>query len=297
MKFNKKISFAILLVSSLIVLCSISAVSADSYGPNGFDVSNGGADAFTQLTANKNIYPTENMKVPKRYKEYENSTFQVAKGSKISYKAAVNTNGDFLVNNLKGTKVKSATINFGVGSTKKGTGWISQTYKKKGWYLIKVNINATCTAYDYFGNPINATGNITNGTKYYLVYVANKPQLSLSKVSITAKSQKDVNAYKKKGNINYLSIKVTNVGSVTTKATKIKMWYQDGNKTGKVHPKLKKFTVSAKVKSLKPGKSDNVIINFKIPKKYANYVKNLKLDSANKNKNQMSKAFNLYSFI
>ncbi|WP_225370167.1 hypothetical protein [Methanobrevibacter arboriphilus] len=53
--------------------------------------------------------------------------------------------------------------------------------KKSGWYLIKVNLNATFTKGYLFG--MDLPGNIINGTKIYLVYVENNPQLSITKVT------------------------------------------------------------------------------------------------------------------
>lgn len=297
MNINKKTKFGIFtILIAFFMLCSMASVFAGSYGGNGFEVNNNEADIFTQLSAkdvSNKIFSIEKNKVPSKYKKYENYTFQVAKGKKIYYKATINTDGDGLATNLKGTKVSRATIDFGDGTKKSGTGYISHAYKKTGYYLIKVTLSGTCTGFDLFGMQCNGTGKIINGTKYYVVYVANKPQLVLTKLTAGYTNQKDY----KKGNINFLSVKVSNVGSVSTKATKIKIWYQDPKKFGKVHSKLKSYTVSAKLKALKPGKSTSVRIYFKIPKKLAKYVKNIKLDSVSKNKNQMSRPINLYSFV
>ena len=270
-----------------------SAFAANSYGAESFNVSDEDADIFTQLGANKNIFSIDKSKIPAKYKQYENSAFQVPKGSAISYRALVNTAGDgMLVSNLKNAKVDSATIDFGDGTKKSGTGWISHTYKKAGWYVITVNIYGGCTGYDFFGNPGNGIGKISNGTKQYLIYVADKPQLVLSKISAGYTNKKDY----LKGNINFLSIQVTNVGSVSSKATKVSIWYEKLNEFGKVHPSLKKYTASANIVALKSGKSTTVRVYFKIPVKYASLWKNIKLDSANKNLNQISKVDNLYRF-
>lgn len=293
MNINKKTKFGIFtILIAAFLLCSTSAVFAVTFGGNGFEVNNNEADIFTQLSAkdvNNKIFSIEKNKIPKKYKQYENYTFQVAKGKKISYKATINTDGDGLATNLKGTKVSRATIDFGDGTKKSGTGYISHAYKKTGWYLIKVTLSGTCTGFDFFGMQCNGTGKINNGTKYYVVYVANKPQLALTKLTAGYTNQK--------GNINFLSVKVSNVGSVSTKATKIRIWYQDPKTFGKVNSKLKSYTASAKLKALKPGKSTTVRIYFKIPKKLASYVKDIKLDYGSKNKNQMSSLINLYSFV
>lgn len=294
MNINKTKAGIFIILITLFILCSISTTSAGSYGSNGFEVNNDESNGFTSLNVNKEVYSIDKNKIPKKYKQYEAYTYQIAKGKKISYKAVINTAGDGLglVTNLKGTKVKRATIDFGDGTKKVSTGWISHTYKKSGWYLIKVNLDGTCTGFDFFGTTCNGTGKINNGTKYYLFYVANKPQLSLTGITAGYTSQKN---YKNKY-ISFLDVKISNVGSLSTKATKIKIWYQDPKKFGKVHPKLKKYTATAYLKALKPGKSTSVRIYFKIPKALAKYVKNIRLDYLNKNKNQMSVSNNLYSF-
>ncbi|OQD59005.1 hypothetical protein MBBAR_6c01150 [Methanobrevibacter arboriphilus JCM 13429 = DSM 1125] len=287
--------FAIIL--AFLILFSISASSAYTIGNNGFEVTNHEADSFTQLSANKGIQTIEKNKVPKKWKSYKDYAFQVAKGNKIKYKASINSGGDILVTNLKGMKVKGATIDFGDGTKKKTTGWISHTYKKTGWYFITVNLNGSCTGYTLnFGNPqdVKANGKIINGTKIYLVKVTDAPQLSLSKSQPITAGYYSQKSYKK-GNIDYLVIKVANLGSKTSKATKVSMWYQkSGDKNiGKIHPKLKKYTASAKLKALKPGKSTKIILRFKIPKKYSKLVKNLRLGTSSLK--QISKRDALYT--
>ncbi len=164
--------FAILL--SFLVLFSISATWADGkYGTDGFEVTGPNADSFTQLSANKGIQTIEKNKIPKKWKSYKDYAFQVAKGNKIKYKASINSGGDIVVTNLKGMKVKGATIDFDDGTKKKTTKWISHTYKKTGWYLIKVNLNGSCNGYNYLFDGTNgkkelkANGKIINGTKIY----------------------------------------------------------------------------------------------------------------------------------
>lgn len=286
--------FAIIL--AFLILFSISASSAaSSYSDNGFTVTDNNADVFTQLSANKGIQTIEKNKVPKKWKAYESYTFQVAKGKKIKYKASINSAGDIIVSNLKNMKVSSATINFGDGTKKKTTGWISHTYKKTGWYFITVNLNGSCKGYDYLagGKGLKTSGKIINATKIYLVKVTDAPQLSLSKSQPITAGYYSQKSYRK-GTIDYLVIKVANLGSKTSKATKISMWYQkSGDKNiGKIHPKLKKYTASAKLKALKPGKSAKIILRFKIPKKYSKIVKNLRLGTSSLK--QISKRDALY---
>jgi len=300
--------FAILV--AFFMLFSISSVSANTgisiSSPDLFisdeklEANNTAANEYVGIRINKNAL-NNNKKVPAKFKDYANvNKFQVIKGSKISYRAVVNVDGDIqMATNLKNGKTKKASINFGDKSkTKKGIGWISHTYKKTGWYLIKVNMDGTCKGYTFFGTETNGTGTIKNGTKYYLVYVADKSQLTYTKIAITAKSQKDVTAYQKKGQINYLAITVKNIGTKNTKSTSISLFYADAKNLALnkavVDKKLKKFTGTAKLKSLKPGKSAVVVVKFTIPKKYANKKIILRLDSANKNTNQASKANNIY---
>lgn len=134
------------------------------------------------------------------------------------------------------------------------------------------------------------SGSITNTTKEYLVYVANKAQLSLNKISAGYYTQKDY----KKGNIKYLKVKITNTGSVTSKATKIKMWYPYTKKYSKIYSKLKKYTANGKLKALKPGKSTYVTLYFQIPKKYASLIKKLRIDYLKK-VNVVSRSDMLYT--
>lgn len=282
--------FAIIL--AFLILFSISTSSAVSLdGKGNFEVADHEAEKFTQLSANKGIQSIEKNKVHKKWKAYENYTFQVAKGNKIKYRASINSAGDGVFINLKNMKVKGAVIDFGDGTKKRTNGWVSHTYKKVGWYFIKVNLNGSCTGYTLnFGYPqdVKAKGKIINGTKIYLVKVTDAPQLSLGK------SQPITVGYANKGTIYSLVIKVANVGSKTSKATKISMWYQkSGDKNiGKIHPKLKKYTASAKLKALKPGKSAKIILRFKIPKKYSKIVKNLRLGTSSLK--QISKRDALY---
>lgn len=277
------------------ILCSISAASATN------STSNSGAnnglftdvnDNYVILSSNQKVFTIEKNKIPKKWKSYENKTFQVPTGKKIKYKASVNSNG-FLIYNLEGIKIKSAIIDFGDGTKKKTTNWVSHTYKRSGYYLIKVTIlNAT---FDKSKSIVtdNGRGNgtITNLTREYLVKATYAPQLSVGKITA---GYYNYNNYKK-GNINYLDIKVSNIGSKYSKKTLISMWYQKkgDNNFGKVNPKLKKYTKSAKLKALAPGKSAIVRLYFSIPKKYSKLAKNLRLGS--KSLTQISKRDALYN--
>lgn len=286
----KKIGIFTILITFL-MLCSIAASFAGTGigGMKDIDYS----ENYVQLSVNQKIYSVEKSTIPSKYKQYENKTFQVAKGKKTQYKASVNSAGN-LFYDLKGVKVKKASIDFGDGTKKTSTGWISHSYKKAGWYKIKVTIiEATFT--DSKSGLISSSdmsGEITNTTREYLVKVTNKAQLDITgNITSYSSNKKDY----KKGNINYLTVKVTNTGSVTSKATKIKIWYQDPKKFGKVYSKYKKYTKSAKLKALKPGQSTTVKIYFSIPKKLSKLVKNIRLDSLNK-VNMISRSDSIYSF-
>jgi len=285
-KKTKIVIFAILVAFFMLTFISTNFAATSVGGMKDIDYN----ENYVKLNANKQVYSIEKSKIPKKLKSYEDKTFQVAKGKKIKYKASVNAAGN-LFYNLKGIKVKKASVNFGDGNKKTTTGWIAHTYKKSGWYKIKVTIiEATftnCSSDMIYSQDMS--GSITNTTKEYLVYVANKPQLSLSMISAGYYTKKNY----QKGNIDYLVIKVANLGSKASKATKISMWYQKpGNKNiGKVYSKLKKYTASAKLKALKPGKTAKIILKFKIPKKYSKLVKNLRLGTSSLNQISKSNAF------
>jgi hypothetical protein len=272
------------------MLCSISASSAtiNINKTGNFIITNDFnniANTYAGLGANNKVYSIEKKKVPKSIKQYENYTFQVSKGKKIKYRGAIKNGADF-----KGVTIKSSYINFGDGTKKKSTGWISHTYTKTGWKKITVTFNATFKEYNFWG--VTASGKICDATAIYWVYIANKAQPDLRSISKYSSNAKDF----KKGNVNFITIKVTNFGSVTSKATKIKVWYQDPKKFGKVYNKLKKYTATAKLKALKPGKSTAVRIYFKIPKKYSKLVKNISLDYLKK-VNVISRRDTVYSFV
>jgi len=280
-----------LVIAVFFMFCSISASSAGlNIGSNQITVTNDGDNAsngYAQLGVNGIIYSIEKSKIPKKYKKYENYTFQASKNKKIKYIASVNSQA--LLSNMSGVKIKDACINFGDGTKTKSNGWITHTYAKSGWYKLTVSFNATFSKVSWGNMTFN--GSINGATKEYLIYVTDKPQLALSKLNYGCTNYKDY----KKGNINYLDVKVTNVGSTSSKATKIKIWYEKPNKYGTVYPKLKKYTKSANLKALKPGQSTTVRIYFSIPKKYSKIWKDIRLDSLYR-VNQINRASALYRF-
>ncbi|MBZ9571645.1 hypothetical protein KQY27_08815 [Methanobrevibacter sp. TMH8] len=289
MNINKtKIGIFAILIAFLII-CSVSTVSAAMNINNGKvtinnDLDNA-ANNYAGLGGSGNIFAIEKSKIPKSIKKHAQNTFQVAKGKKVRYKGATKSGMA-----VEGVKIKSSYINFGDGTKKRSSGWISHAYKNSGWKKITVTFNATFTKFN-IGGLGTYSGKIQDATAIYYVYVANRPQLVLNAVKAGYSNYRDY----KRGNINFLKVKVSNVGSLSTKATKIKIWYQYPKKFGKVHPKLKKYTATAKIKALRSGQSAIITIYFKIPKKLAKYVKNIRLDSLNRNKNQIYRANNLYS--
>ncbi len=291
LNINKQKIGILLIITIFFMLFTISATSASISGPGNVKITDESGNDYGQLSSNTKVYSIEKDKIPKKWKNYENYTFQVAKNKVIKYKASINPNGNPLITNMSGVKVKNAYIDFGDGTKKRTTKWISHAYKKSGWYKITIKFNATFEKCMFLGMESSGTGEIINGTKEYLVYVTNKPQLTISNITSGYTSYAN---YKKK-NINYLDIKVTNIGSTKSKATKIKMWYQKpGDENfGKIYPKLKKYTKSAKLKALSAEKSAIVRIYFNIPKKYQKLWKNIKLDSLNR-VNQIDRDATLY---
>jgi hypothetical protein len=242
------------------------------------------SNAYAQLNVNGIIYPM-NGKLPKNYGKYRNSTFQVSTGSKIKYQTSVRSQG--LLTNITGVNIKNSSINFGDGTKTTSNGWVAHTYKKSGWYKILIRFDATFKKASFLGGNVNGT--ILGATKEYLVYVSTKPQLALNQISCGYNSFKN---YKNK-NVDYLMVKVANVGSAASKSTQIKIWYEQPHKVGAVYSKLKSYTRSATIKALKPGESTLVQVKFSIPHKYAKLWKDILLDSLNK-LNQFDKSATLY---
>lgn len=66
------------------MLCSIAASFAGTGigGMKDIDYS----ENYVQLSVNQKIYSVEKSTIPSKYKQYENKTFQVAKGKKLNIK-------------------------------------------------------------------------------------------------------------------------------------------------------------------------------------------------------------------
>lgn len=138
-------------------------------------------------------------------------------------------------------------------TTKKQVSSVMHTFKKVGNY--KVNIY-------YKGTSDNI--NLENTEEFITVKVVKKPDLILKEVKY-ARNGKDVVG---------LAAIVKNKGAASSKACYIEIGYKD--------KRLNKYTKSARISVLKPGKSTSVIIKFQIPYKYRNYVKYAKVDSTNR---------------
>lgn len=286
MKIKSKLGLIAILAVSM--LCSLTASTAYvNFGNHSVTVTNYGdnsSNGYAQLNVNGIIYPMDG-KLPKNYEKYKNTTFQVSTGNTIKYQTSVRSQG--LLSNITGVNIKNSYINFGDGTKTSSKGWVAHTYKKSGWYKILISFNATFKNASCMGQNVNGT--IIGATKEYLVYVSKKPQLALTQISCGYNSFKN---YKNK-NVDYLVVKVANVGSAASKATQIKIWYEQPNKVGAVYSKLKGYTKSANLKALKPGESTTAIVYFNIPKKYAKLWKDVLLDSLNK-LNQFDKGATLY---
>lgn len=128
---------------------------------------------------------------------------------------------------------------------------VTHTFKKVGSYNVKVDIEGS--------NGINLIN-----TDFITVKVVKKPDLVLTKLNYVRKG-KDVVS---------VAATVKNKGTISSKACYMKLWYKD--------KKINKYTKTAKIQALKPGKSSTAIINFQIPYKYRNHIKYVKVDSTNK---------------
>ena|GEM_PF-3081901 len=274
---NIKSKLGIISILTILMIGSLTTSTAYvNMGNHSVTITNTGensSNAYAQLNVNGIIYPT-NGKLPKNYEKYRNTTFQVSTGSTIQYQTSVRSQG--LLTNITGVNIKNSYINFGDGTKSTSNGYVAHTYKKSGWYKILISFNATFKNASFVGQNVNGT--ILGATKEYLVQVSTKPQLALNQISCGYNSFKN---YKNK-NVDYLIVKVKNVGSAASKATQIKIWYEQPNKVGAVYSKLKSYTSSANIKALKPGEITTVLVKFSIPHKYSKLWKDILLDSLNK---------------
>jgi len=285
---NIKSKLGIISLLTILMIGSLTTSTAYvSMGNHSVTITNTGdnsSNAYAQLSGNGVIYPGDG-KLPKNYEKYRNSTFQVSTGSTVKYQTSVRSPG--LLTNITGVNIKNSYINFGDGTKTTSKGWVAHTYKKSGWYKILISFNATFKNASFMGGNVNGT--ILGATKEYLVHVSTKPQLALNQISCGYNSFKN---YKNR-NVDYLMVKVTNIGSAVSKSTQIKIWYEQPNKVGSVYSKLKSYTRSATIKALKPGESTTVLVKFSIPHKYAKLWKDVLLDSLNK-LNQFDKGATFY---
>ena len=145
--------------------------------------------------------------------------------------------------------------------TKNQKSIVTHSFKKRGTYKIKVDLEKTV---------INASNNGThsfNPTYNYsqvhivTVKVVEKADLIVTSISYPRNSK----------NVGSIIATVKNKGGISSKACKISVWYKD--------KKLKQYTKTASVPKLKPGKSTQIRIKFQIPHKYKEYIKYARVDS------------------
>lgn len=250
---NKKISIFII-IFIIAIIASVSSVSAEiTYSENSQVYRNEGD------IANLNI---DNCDVAVKKTKKENITYiRAGYKQKISLKSlGVSDSGDSL-------KIKNALWDFGDKTKKQKGSTTTHTYKKTGWYTLKLTLNASGKALPLGGmlgnDPVNTTW--INTPKTFRIYVTKKPDLKATNIMRYIDSKK---------NVVYIKATIKNYGYASSKASTIKMWYNN--------KKLKKYTVTAKVPALKSLASTSVNIYFKIPYKYRNYVKYLQIDPYNK---------------
>jgi len=179
----------------------------------------------------------------------------------------------------KDIKVTSVLWTFSDG-TKSNKLTTSKTFAKTGWYSVKMKINATGSG-SYWGDKYD---NLTweGSTKTFKIYVVKQPDLKVTKLMRSVDS---------KNNVAAIRLIIKNFGTVDSKATQVKVWYESKS--------LKKYTKTVSVKPIKGVfykkvlsngkyvtkavvKSTQVDIQFKIPAKYQNQIKYVHIDPNNK---------------
>lgn len=138
-------------------------------------------------------------------------------------------------------------------------------------------MNASVVNGSVFGSKFNKV-NWVNSKKNYKVYVSNKADLTITGITKNIDEKK---------NVVSLSTVIKNIGTKSSNSIYLKVWYDN--------KKLNNYSKSVKVKSLKPGKFSTVNISFKVPYKYRNQIKNIKIDSKNQ-VNESIESNNHYTF-
>jgi len=169
--------------------------------------------------------------------------------------------------------VTKATWNFGDKSKVKKRVNATHTYKKAGWYTLKLQVT------EINAGNINVIGNYT---KTYRVQVVKRPDLKINHNRFTSKSLYS------RGNTVFLRISIKNQGAKVAKANTLGL--HNGNK------KFNRID-TAKIPSIKAGKSVKVSIplnkimdirasvkanNFVLQKKYRKNGIFLMADSTNR---------------
>jgi len=133
------------------------------------------------------------------------------------------------------------------------TSIVSHTFKKVGTYNVTVDMEGRVDKINFVD------------TKHFVtVKVVKKPDLTITSINHDRKG-KDITTFQ---------ITVKNKGTVASKASSVKMWYEN--------PKFKKLTRTVKIPALKAGKSATVLIEFNMPYKNRKQIKYITVDPNNK---------------
>lgn len=178
--------------------------------------------------------------------KYGNKTAQVNLNEKLSMNA--------FISGIFSNKAKLTKVSWNFSDGKIGSGkTITHKFKKTGWYTLSLTASSTYNKKTY------------KSTNSYNIYVVKKPDLYVSSV---------MKNYDKKKNTASITATIKNKGSLTSKATYIKAYYNSKS--------LSKYRKVGKIKALKSGESTKITLNFKIPTKYKNLVKNIQVDPTNR---------------
>ncbi|MCL2687824.1 MAG: PKD domain-containing protein [Methanobrevibacter sp.] len=180
----------------------------------------------------------------------------------------------------KNIKVTSAVWTFSDGSKARGLS-TSKTFRKTGWYTVKMRINATGPG-SYWGDNPSDNWTWIDSTKTFKIHVVNKADLKATKIMRSPAS---------KDNTVVFRIIIKNYGMSDSKATQIRLGFAD--------KKLSRFSQTVSVKPIKGVvykkvvskgktitkpvvKSTRVDIQFKVPVKHQNKIKHLRIDPQNR---------------
>ncbi|WP_066972589.1 PKD domain-containing protein [Methanobrevibacter filiformis] len=204
---------------------------------------------------------------------------QVNKGEKINF-------------GVKTDSITNMTWNFGDNTkevfTKPTKDYVSTSHKfnKNGMYTVKLVYNG-----QKGGISLSSSSE-----EFVKVKVVTKPDLTLTGLVRNVDGKK---------NVVSVLFTVKNKGAASAKASKLQVAYNDPKYNAakysnkglvKIYSKLKKYTKTVKVKALKSGRSTKVLVNFKIPVKYRNLVKFVRIIPNKKSVESIS-SNNLVRFV